>query len=194
MILNDGRDVLDIDSYVITSDTGGVGSLDPSWTGLAGWSNGGASDELMLSDFNLASSTVFNTNDSAALGQVFDTSVGNEDLQFSYTDSTTGQSIVGDVRYVTGSTDDADFDGDGDVDGDDFLSWQAGFGAAGGLAQGDANGSGNVDGVDFGIWEDQYGTGSGPGSLGSAAVPEPSSIVILLLGFIALGKLRKSVC
>jgi hypothetical protein len=53
----------------------------------------------------------------------------------------------------------ADFDGDGNVDGRDFLTWQRGFGAANATpAQGDANGNGIVDGDDLTVWQDQYGS------------------------------------
>jgi hypothetical protein len=50
----------------------------------------------------------------------------------------------------------ADFSGDGRVDGLDFLRWQAGYGEAGGHAQGDADGDGQVDGADFLIWQAAY--------------------------------------
>ncbi len=52
-----------------------------------------------------------------------------------------------------------DFDVDGDVDGEDFLRWQAGFGITTGatLGDGDANGDGAVDGGDFLIWQANFG-------------------------------------
>ncbi|MBN1427157.1 MAG: PEP-CTERM sorting domain-containing protein [Anaerolineae bacterium] len=75
---------------------------------------------------------------------------------------------------------DGDFDGDGDVDNADFTAWQAGFGTTEGAvhADGDTDTDGDVDGNDFLIWQQEYGSGSG--LLGSAAVPEPASIVLLL--------------
>jgi CSLREA domain-containing protein len=54
----------------------------------------------------------------------------------------------------------ADFDGDGDVDGRDFLSWQRGYGlvgAAATLVRGNADFDTDVDGNDLSIWQDQYG-------------------------------------
>jgi hypothetical protein len=68
----------------------------------------------------------------------------------------------------------ADFDEDGDVDGDDFLVWQASFGVNAG---GDADDDGDTDGDDFLIWQGQFGSGSGAGS---TAVPEPTSVLLLL--------------
>jgi hypothetical protein len=51
-----------------------------------------------------------------------------------------------------------DYDGDGNVDGRDFLAWQRGFGSAavppGSGADGD--GSGTVDGNDLNVWQESY--------------------------------------
>lgn len=61
----------------------------------------------------------------------------------------------------------ADFDGDGDVDGRDFLIWQRGESPRPGSAE------------DLALWQDQYGN---QGELGAATVvPEPSSLVLLAL-------------
>ncbi len=57
----------------------------------------------------------------------------------------------------------ADFDGDGDVDGADFLSWQRGFGIQAPnatKADGDADNDGDVDSDDLGQWLADYGTGA----------------------------------
>jgi hypothetical protein len=59
-----------------------------------------------------------------------------------------------------------DFNGDGVVNGDDFLVWQQGFGTI-------------YDGDDFLIWQQNFNPGSG--SVGTA-VPEPASAVLALLG------------
>jgi len=68
-----------------------------------------------------------------------------------------------------------DFDGDGSVDGADFLAWQRGFGAAFGLE-------------DLTDWETNFGASSGFGDAAaqfpqSQTIPEPSSYALLLLGF-----------
>jgi hypothetical protein len=71
----------------------------------------------------------------------------------------------------------ADFDGDGDRDGADFLAWQRNLGRPGGatLAQGNADGDVDVDAKDLAVWKQQFGTGgSGPGPVG--AIPEPSTL------------------
>ncbi|TWU22757.1 CotH kinase family protein [Bythopirellula polymerisocia] len=53
-----------------------------------------------------------------------------------------------------------DYDGDGDVDGRDFLVWQRSFGTSAvppGI-EADGNHDGNVDGLDFELWSETYGT------------------------------------
>ena len=53
----------------------------------------------------------------------------------------------------------ADFNGDGNIDGRDFLAWQRGFGSAPATSEdGDANHDGVVSGADLVVWQNQYGT------------------------------------
>ncbi len=73
----------------------------------------------------------------------------------------------------------ADFTKDGKVDGDDFLIWQQNFNMSGTSNTGDANGDGVVNGDDFLIWQADFGFGVDAGG-GSAAVPEPAGIALLL--------------
>jgi len=57
----------------------------------------------------------------------------------------------------------ADFDADGDVDGNDFLIWQRGFGTQvpnGTESVGDADGDTGVDGADLVIWGVQFSAGT----------------------------------
>jgi hypothetical protein len=77
-----------------------------------------------------------------------------------------------------------DFDGDGDVDGDDFLVWQSSVGmSAGAMASdGDADGDGDVDGDDFLIWQSNFGSASG--SSATSAVPEPSGLATILISLV----------
>jgi hypothetical protein len=88
---------------------------------------------------------------------------------------------TGELSVVSASVaEDADFDGDGDVDGRDFLIWQRGFGLTGqeNNSLGDANGDGDVDPLDLAVWQAQYGQ---PTELAAsqAAVPEPTCIGLL---------------
>ncbi|TWU28155.1 beta strand repeat-containing protein [Bythopirellula polymerisocia] len=65
-----------------------------------------------------------------------------------------------------------DFDGDGDVDGRDFLVWQRG---------GSPNG---INSGDLAVWQAQYG--NPPLAAASAVVPEPGAGIILCVGIMAL--------
>lgn len=78
----------------------------------------------------------------------------------------------------------ADFDGDGDVDGEDFLIWQRGAGTTTGamLADGDANGDGAVNDADLAVWSERFGQGGGSVS----AVPEPAAAAIASLALAGL--------
>jgi hypothetical protein len=104
-------------------------------------------------------------------------------------------SIIDDIRIEATSqfpaiTTNADFNADGEVDGEDFLLWQRGLGAATGavLGDGDANGDGAVNGADLDVWRL-----ASPGRVVPAvsAVPEPASVAIAslaLVGLIAVGR------
>ena len=58
------------------------------------------------------------------------------------------------------------------------IAWQAGLGNGTTHEEGDADLDGVVDGGDLSIWQTQFGSGSG---LAGAAVPEPTSILLLLM-------------
>ncbi|MBN1853830.1 MAG: serpin family protein [Pirellulales bacterium] len=76
-----------------------------------------------------------------------------------------------------------DFDLDGDVDHQDFLAWQEGFGTLPGEeipGNGDADGDGDVDGNDFLMWQIQF---SNPST--ATGVPEPNSLFLGLV-FVAI--------
>lgn len=72
----------------------------------------------------------------------------------------------------------ADFDGDGDVDGDDLAAWEDGFSLLAGAskADGDADGDGTVVGLDLMIWQREHGPPAA-----AAAVPEPMTAAMLVL-------------
>ena len=70
----------------------------------------------------------------------------------------------------------ADFDNDGDVDGDDLVHWEGNFGGPGS----DADGDGDSDGADFLAWQQQFGSGV-PLPAASSNVPEPSTLLLASL-------------
>src|SRR5690606_35533393 len=83
-----------------------------------------------------------------------------------------------------------DFNGDGNVDGADFVIWQTNFPNNSGeatLGMGDANGDGDVDGADFVIWQTNF-----PFNLnsGAAPVPEPAAWLLFSISVGALAARR----
>lgn len=82
-----------------------------------------------------------------------------------------------------------DFDGDGDVDGDDLADWHAAYKTG---PEGDADGDGDTDGRDFLIWQRNYTGSSSAQITGSSTwkgdlqtVPEPTSLLVVIFGIIS---------
>ena len=69
-----------------------------------------------------------------------------------------------------------DFNGDGDVDGRDFLDWQRGSSPT------------PLSATDLSAWQMNYGDGGG--LVATQAVPEPSSVCLALLGVAAILRRR----
>jgi len=71
---------------------------------------------------------------------------------------------------------DPDFNGDGDVNGQDFLIWQQGFGLTGQTNNdnGDADGNGTINADDLALWR----SGFGSAVAAAGAVPEPTSALL----------------
>ncbi len=83
----------------------------------------------------------------------------------------------------------ADFDLDGDVDGDDFLAWQAAFGCTSGCAV-DADGDDDTDADDFLLWQTAFGA-SPSGAQASTAVPEPQGVALGALALLTLASTQR---
>lgn len=79
-----------------------------------------------------------------------------------------------------------DFDGDGDVDGEDLALWEGSYALNDGA---DADGDGDSDGVDFLIWQQNVD----PLALSSSttAVPEPSCVFLAVIGISLAARCRR---
>ena len=89
-----------------------------------------------------------------------------------YEDDPNAGITVGDAGFLTG-----DLDADGDVDGDDFLLWQRGFGDT-------------YNFVNLESWAENYGT-SVPPDPESSSVPEPGTLGLLAAGAAGLVACRR---
>ncbi|MBN1852551.1 MAG: PEP-CTERM sorting domain-containing protein [Pirellulales bacterium] len=187
-LINDTGFDFNLNYYEVLSASG---SLDPtSWNSLdeqgidgGAWMENNPSTKAIRESYFLGATTLAN-GAQFNLGTAFDTSKGTQDLVARF-GTDLGLLNLTTIEYVTGG-DIADFDGDSDVDGADFLIWQNGFGMTTGatLADGDANRDGAVNGTDLAIWKDQFGTGGG--GLAAVAIPEPSTgLLVLLTGALA---------
>jgi hypothetical protein len=112
------------------------------------------------------------TADTSVTGWQDDVRVYNSALDLAALDAVRLENLGG------GGGSPADFDNDGDVDGDDLDDWEAGYGTVGTAtkANGDADGDMDVDGADFLVWQEQLGPAGGV-----ATIPEPAAGVLLLL-------------
>ncbi|HEX2473607.1 MAG TPA: PQQ-dependent sugar dehydrogenase [Lacipirellulaceae bacterium] len=89
--------------------------------------------------------------------------------------------VTGDVyRINTNATVAGDYNGDGDVDVDDYNTWRASFGLSSqpNFPPADGNRNGVVDTADYVIWRKAFGA-AGAGS-SFEGVPEPSTMLLII--------------
>jgi mannan endo-1,4-beta-mannosidase len=84
-----------------------------------------------------------------------------------------------------------DYNGDGAVNTADFTVWRNSMGQTGAGLAADGNGNGKIDDGDYAVWKLYFGATNGGGA-GAAPVPEPSALVLLLLGFATIARRRGS--
>jgi hypothetical protein len=124
----------------------------------------------------------------------------------------TGGDGVGSLTFLDGAYDDTgapiaagdvgtsvplsgDYDGDEDVDGDDYLVWKRDFGLSAASAA-DGNNDGVVNAADYVVWRNNAAASSaGLVVSNAAAVPEPSAISLALwLAIASLAAHRRRCC
>ncbi|MEX2092118.1 MAG: aspartyl protease family protein [Pirellulales bacterium] len=78
-----------------------------------------------------------------------------------------------------------DYNDNGVVDAADYTIWQDSVGANGSNLPADGDGDGSIDTDDYAVWKNHFGQSAGAGGgAGSAAVPEPSGLLLMLLAAI----------
>jgi len=107
-----------------------------------------------------------------------------------FTSATYRYVIAQDTPIIDSNPSNGDFDGDGDVDGADFLTWQRGLGLTGqpDATTGDSDDDGDVDADDLTLWKSHFGGTPAVAAIG--AVPEPASLALLAAGALTIGAIR----
>jgi hypothetical protein len=174
---NTSATTVNIDGYDIGSASGSLvlanwNTFDESGTGGTAWVPSSGSDANNLSELNPINVTAIAPGASIPMGNIFNTS-GTQDLVFRFLQGTNQFPTTGVVMYTAFATAvDGDFDNDGDVDGRDFLIWQRG---------GSPNGVGSAS--DLALWKANYGFGTLSAVSATTAVPEPTSLLLTVVGF-----------
>lgn len=185
---NQSSEAVDLTGYAIESASGALmtGFDDLEGQGETGW-DVVVETANALAELNAENSSMLGVGDTLSLGSVWDMS--EMDLSLSYSSGlTTGVGAVfyGDLADIVGNVVlFGDADNDLAVAGSDLLAVTNNFGNTGpadGLLLGDADDDGAVAGGDLLAVTNNFGNTAGSGSLTSAAVPEPSSVVLVLLG------------
>jgi hypothetical protein len=209
---NTTASAITFDSYRIASDSnalnfGGWNSLsdqgtsavdgtDPGTTAGDGvgetWDEAGGSNDGVLAESFLLGSSTMAPNDSIPLGSGFKVG-GTHDLTFQYREVGSGAIVTGNISYVTVAGVPGDYNNNGTVDAADYVLWRDHSGTAFQLQNEVASTTpGQVTAEDYNAWRSRFGNTSGSGSaLGeSSSVPEPSSLLLILLGLGLAGRKR----
>ena len=133
--------------------------------------------------------SVFSKDGSTLLGPKYTDTISNindiKGFRLNLFDSEQTMTISDFNIAIVEPTLDGDFNGDGYVDANDLndptLGWKARYGV-------------DLDGEDFLVWQRNLGAGTPPAPPAAAAVPEPSSTLLALMGIVgAMSIKRRSV-
>ncbi|WP_442482541.1 hypothetical protein [Aeoliella sp. SH292] len=196
-LVNNSNNGIYIDGYRIASQQG---SLAPAnWTSLE---NSGFDTNLWfelgstaseLSEGVLALASFIPAGASIPLGDLFNTSVNVRDLVFDYhiAGADPETYIEGEVTYIDAEGLPGDFNSDGKVNLADYTVWRDNLGSNSPLANDDNLGT-PVGATHYQLWKTNFGSSS-PGALsaGSAAVPEPTTCAMLLMGSLSTFVVRR---
>ncbi|BBO31214.1 dockerin type I domain-containing protein [Lacipirellula parvula] len=199
LIQNQSMQNLDMIGYTISSEAGSLKSTFAGMQGLpvANWFKANPT-ATHVSELNTGAATPLAVGAEFSLGALWQTAGNQRDLTFSYqtADGVLHDGVVsfGDKAVIVPANN-ADFNGNGIVDGTDFLTWQRGFGLTGqpNKSTGDANGDGAVNAADLTIWKTQFGTNPGA-AVAAASVPEPATgaLAVGALAGVAMRRRRAS--
>jgi hypothetical protein len=96
-------------------------------------------------------------------------------------------SVVGPANLI------GDYNNNGIVDAADYTLWRDTLGRTGSGLAADGNGNNQIDTGDYTVWKSHFGqtNGGGSGAGMNAAVPEPATLILLLLGALTMRPRRR---
>ncbi len=172
-------------------------SFDTTYRTVISWDAASGESKLWLDPVDESSDSISDVKSSVgtlieafALRQSNDY-VGTQLIDNLVVATTFAEALAGTGTGVVGG----DYNGDGIVDAADYTVWRNNFGNAGapGIPGDGDNGTltGTPDGIvntdDYAYWKSRFGAISGAGSVAAAAVPEPASVLLAVLGWGLLG-------
>lgn len=209
-IVNNTLSAVSIQGYEVTSPGGSLDVSPGGWLSLAdqkldpvmggddpgeAWAEGENPSQFgFLEGFLLGSSTL-DPGEIFTLGRAYDESADAQDLAFRYRLASVSGVIDGLINYddTPPMPVDGDYNDDGVVNAADFVVWRNYLNTSTTLPNDTTPGM--VTQADYEVWVTNFGAtgGAGSGASGSAAVPEPSAAVILLvaLGLLSIFGLRQ---
>jgi T5SS/PEP-CTERM-associated repeat protein len=139
----------------------------------------GDSFDILVSIFGTVAGTFGSVLKSAEPGGI------NFDATITYHQSAVTVTVTS-IQGVAG-----DYTHDGLVDAADYTIWRDTLGQTGISLAADGNGDNVIDAGDYTVWMSNFGNHAGAGAGAIAAVPEPSTFVLLLTGILTLGSCRR---
>jgi hypothetical protein len=184
-LVNESPFTFSFDGYSVTSASGSLATA--GWNSLQDQAAGGGnwfeipSNNNKVGELKRSGSTSLTQGASFNLGNIFNPA-GTRDLVLQFIVSGEDTSRTGDVDFrVAPAGVPGDYNQNGAVDAADYVVWRNVTGTAATLPNRDPGQSGNIGQGDYNFWRQNFGRTGGvaSGSLaGSAAVPEPSAILL----------------
>jgi PEP-CTERM motif len=191
--------LLDVTSAGGALNASGWSSLaDQNADGAGTWVEAGGSSATELAEASLSGSHTLAPGGTFPIGNVLNNSNHSEDLGFVIrkaagpTNRTYDQNVIYINNYPTPAGVPGDYNNNGFVDAADYTVWRDHLGQTFTLPNRDGTASGAINQADYTFWKTHFGNHAGAGAEVGGAVPEPSTFVLCLIGFVTVGLCRRT--